>query len=458
LGNGDGTFQTQQTHSIGYCPWAVALSDVNGDRNADVVTVHIGTFDNVGVLLGNGDGTFQTLQTWTAGVLPRSVALSDVNGDSKVDVVTGNDELTVNVLVGNGDGTFQMPQTYSIGGQPSSVAVSDVNGDSNPDVVTANGAWGTLSVLLGNGDGTFQAHQTFSGGDLPASVAILDVNGDNAPDIVTADPSPSSHSNVNVLLGSGDGTFQTRQIFGVGDGAVCVAIADLNADDKPDIVTANSTSDNVSVLLNLGGSDTTPPTVTSAQQQLSAPNQLSFTFSENIAGSVSIDDLIVTAVPSGAGVAVSSFSYDPGTNITTFNLPTSLGNGNYRATLPAGCVCDGAGNPIASDCTLDFFMLAGDANHDRKVDVVDLEMLVTNWQQSPRDFSEGDFDYSGTVDVNDLGIFASNWQQTLAPPLVLQQFGMFAIAEIKGVGVARVGSLASELLLASGQSKVRHPK
>jgi hypothetical protein len=48
--------------------------------------------------------------------------------------------------------------------------------------------------------------------------------------------------------------------------------------------------------------------------------------------------------------------------------------------------------------------------------VADLGILATNWQQSPRTFSQGDFDYSGTVDVNDLGILASHWQQQLAPP------------------------------------------
>jgi hypothetical protein len=67
----------------------------------------------------------------------------------------------------------------------------------------------------------------------------------------------------------------------------------------------------------------------------------------------------------------------------------------------------------------DFFVLAGDADHDRVVDVNDLGILASNWQHSPRTFSEGDFDYTGTVDVNDLGIFAGHWQQQLAPSVAL---------------------------------------
>jgi hypothetical protein len=61
-------------------------------------------------------------------------------------------------------------------------------------------------------------------------------------------------------------------------------------------------------------------------------------------------------------------------------------------------------------------VLAGDADRDRDVDVNDLGILASNWQQTPRTFGQGDFDYTGTVDVNDLGILASHWQQQLAQP------------------------------------------
>jgi hypothetical protein len=56
--------------------------------------------------------------------------------------------------------------------------------------------------------------------------------------------------------------------------------------------------------------------------------------------------------------------------------------------------------------------IPGDADHDGDVDVIDLGILATNWQQTPRTFAQGDFDHNGTVDVNDLGILASHWQQS----------------------------------------------
>jgi hypothetical protein len=102
------------------------------------------------------------------------------------------------VLLGNGDGTFQTAVPYLSGGfGAASVAVADVDGDGKLDLVVANcsattgsctGGGGTVGVLLGNGDGTFQTPAVTypSGGATPFGVAVADLNGDSKPDIVTA--------------------------------------------------------------------------------------------------------------------------------------------------------------------------------------------------------------------------------------------------------------------------------
>jgi hypothetical protein len=55
-----------------------------------------------------------------------------------------------------------------------------------------------------------------------------------------------------VLLGNGDGSFQAASSYAVGDNPNSVAVADLDGDSAPDLVTANlSSSDDVTVLLNL---------------------------------------------------------------------------------------------------------------------------------------------------------------------------------------------------------------
>ena len=122
-----------------------------------------------------------------------------------------------------------------------------------------------------------------------------------------------------------------------------------------------------------------------------------------------------------------AFSYDFDTNIATLTSPTGLplADGNYRVTLDNAAVSDNTGNLLLPDAPLDFFVLAGVANHDRHVDVTDLGIVATNWQGTGRNFGQGDFNYDGAVDVTDLGVLATNWQKALpqptpaAPPSIL---------------------------------------
>ncbi len=89
-----------------------------------------------------------------------------------------------------------------------------------------------------------------------------------------------------------------------------------------------------------------------------------------------------------------------------------LPDGNYRLTLPFDAVTSSAGQPLDASRTLDFFVLAGDANRDRTVDLADFNLLATNFG-SAGTFSEGDFDYSGTVDLADFNALAINFGKTL---------------------------------------------
>ena len=205
---------------------------------------------------------------YSGGSNPFSVAVADLNGDGKPDlVVANNDGGYVGVLLGNGDGTFQSALAYSSGGlQAHSVAVADVNGDGKPDVLVVNPnvcpsgcGNATVGVLLGNGDGTFQSAVTYdSGGSWSQFLATGDVNGDGRPDVVVANWQSGS---VGVLLGEGDGTFQPVVTYSSGGLAYSVAVSDVNGDGKLDLVVANWISSAVGVLLG-NGDGTFQPAVT----------------------------------------------------------------------------------------------------------------------------------------------------------------------------------------------------
>jgi hypothetical protein len=260
------TFRSVVAYDAGApCLNSVAVADVNADGKPDVLTAggcpdinEQGLPGSVSVFLGNGDGTFQPSVVYdSGGVDTTSVQVADVNGDGKLDVLAASICSTaacplpvVAVLVGNGDGTFQAPLTYDSGLQAWSLAVADLNRDGKLDLVVAGSylpgrpvRW--IGVLLGNGDGTFQSVVTYGSGPT-ASVALSDVNGDGKLDaLVTIVCSDAYCKNgfLGVLLGNGDGTFQPGVTYDAGYQPVSLAVADVNGDGKTDaLVTKQLTS------------------------------------------------------------------------------------------------------------------------------------------------------------------------------------------------------------------------
>ncbi|HET9326610.1 MAG TPA: VCBS repeat-containing protein, partial [Candidatus Eisenbacteria bacterium] len=77
---------------------------------------------------------------------------------------------------------------------------------------------------------------SYSTGNGPFSVAIADLNADGKPDLAVAN---SYSGAVSVLLGNGDGSFGPKTDFSAGMGPHSVAVGDLNRDGKPDLAVAN---------------------------------------------------------------------------------------------------------------------------------------------------------------------------------------------------------------------------
>jgi uncharacterized protein (TIGR03437 family) len=343
LGNGDGTFQSAVSYPAGPDAISETIADLNGDGKLDiVVTADSGSLT---VLLGNGDGTFHSGSTITAGLSnPGSAVAQDFNGDGKLDLATANENGTVSVLLGKGDGTFGAPRNFPAGADCVYLAAGDFNKDGKLDLAVTNLDGGLISVLMGHGDGTFGAPAQYNSGYGPTGLILTDFNHDGNLDIVVGSGTPDiiapdfGSGDVAVLLGNGDGTFQSAPLYPTGSGTHSIAAGDLNGDGKPDLVAANQYASTLSILLNAGSGTFQPAsayTLTSSSGGV-APSS------------------VVLADFNGDG------KLDAATADTGGAVSVSFGNGNGGFQQPAYYAA--GTNPV--------FLAAGDLNGDGHPDLV----------------------------------------------------------------------------------------
>ncbi len=265
-GFGDGTFEGAPTIDVNGVPTMIAASDVNDDHLTDIVAVAPGTI----VFLSNPDGTF-TRKSDSAGGFGDQLLVTDLDGDFIPDELFATSASYPYNLVfrhGNGDGTFANPvlgPSVSLSG----ATLGDMNGDGKPDLLgTSNGS---LAVRLGNGDGTFGTELDYSltGSYLLPRVIIADLNGDASNDVlVQVSPTGSPQNlSVAVLMGKGDGAGTLSAPAGSYP-AIDFAVADVNRDGKPDLITISPDPAKVGLNIYLGdgmGSFGVPSPVATSQ-------------------------------------------------------------------------------------------------------------------------------------------------------------------------------------------------
>ncbi|HEX7839816.1 MAG TPA: VCBS repeat-containing protein [Kofleriaceae bacterium] len=391
-GIGGGRFQPRASYAIRSGPGAISavVDDVDHDGKPDLIVISGG----VSVLLGNGDGTFQSKIDSAAGGPALEGATGDVDRDGKLDlVVTYGDGDHVGVLLGHGDGTFDAAVTYSTAPAPTTPTVRDLNGDGNPDIIVGSEFTGTVSVLLGKGDGTFQPSVGYSTPQVTTAIAVADLSGDGVSDVASV-ADTFDQPNASLLFGQGDGSLprllevetarngvaialadvdldhipdilttayldgSVEVQFGgpngvpairprrahVGGFPTSVVVSDVSGDGKPDLVVGNSGADNVSVELGKGdGTFRDAPT--------GGPATLFF-----------VADLNSDGKPDAVG-PVLAFGQTP---LASVQVQLGTGDGTFQAPVPYDT------NMVPS------FAVPADVNHDGKLDIVTLNNNVTS--------------------------------------------------------------------------------
>jgi hypothetical protein len=206
------------------------------------------------------------------------------------------------------------------------------------DTSNSNLSLGSASLGPGTEAFSFENSSNPTTGVSPISIAVGDFNGDGLPELVTAD---SGSNSVTILFGIGDGNFRPapHSPVPVGHNPECVAVGDFNSDNKTDLAVANYSDGTVTILLGNGDGTFTP-----------AANSP------------------VTVGRSPLSIAVGDFSDDgipdlAVANVTDNTLTILLGNGN-------GTFSQAAHSPIPASGAAPASVAAADFNRDGNVDLV----------------------------------------------------------------------------------------
>jgi hypothetical protein len=249
-----GRFAPLQRYAVAADPWALSVGDIDGDGLPDLLSAspmttppQINTVNDSGAVAllrqrNASPGQFETAQVLAVGGVTNDATVADLTGDGRADVLAA-DGVIVNsraLLLAQlpAANSFATPQPVCTGaGGWSALAVGDIDGDTRSDVAGVGS--GTLWWCRGLGGGNFAAPAVIGTGVALVGVALADLDADGRLDLVAADAGNAPSGGLGAAAvrwwrQTMPGVFTVQSQI-VADGARHVVVRDLNQDGRPDI-------------------------------------------------------------------------------------------------------------------------------------------------------------------------------------------------------------------------------
>ncbi len=248
----DGVYSARATMGLGSINWELEVGDFDNDGNEDIIATNQAN-NWLQVHLSNGDGTFNSLATFSLGS-GRGVAVGHLNNDTNLDIVIASNSASgVRVKMGVGDGTFGAQILLNTGMNIAHVGVDDLNNDGFDDVayIPASGLGDFVGVILSNGNGTFKSAVTFATNTGPRKLDFGDFNEDGNMDVIVGHNNAASQ-NLKIFYGDGAGSFSSSANLALDSPTDCFQVADLDNSGTDDIVRIDNVNNEIEFRLGNG--------------------------------------------------------------------------------------------------------------------------------------------------------------------------------------------------------------